>query len=141
MHDLCMTDATVTNDGATILKSVWIDNPAARSHSSKFLWNQRVLCPSVLWRRILVDISKTQASGRQGLLSFAFFLLGSLLHRGDFQRLSELLPYAWDRIRNVAMARVQLRRGEATVASSAIHTSSGRFKTSRAKDISCGACS
>ena len=23
-------DATVTNDGATILKSVWIDNPAAR---------------------------------------------------------------------------------------------------------------
>eukprot|EP00442_Polarella_glacialis_P002957 CAMPEP_0115133106 /NCGR_PEP_ID=MMETSP0227-20121206/54206_1 /TAXON_ID=89957 /ORGANISM="Polarella glacialis, Strain CCMP 1383" /LENGTH=533 /DNA_ID=CAMNT_0002539137 /DNA_START=53 /DNA_END=1654 /DNA_ORIENTATION=+ len=32
-------NATVTNDGATILKSVWIDNPAAR---------------------ILVDISKTQ---------------------------------------------------------------------------------
>merc|ERR1719150_224243 len=31
--------ATVTNDGATILKSVWIDNPAAK---------------------ILVDISKTQ---------------------------------------------------------------------------------
>ena len=24
------SDATVTNDGATILKSVWIDNPAAR---------------------------------------------------------------------------------------------------------------
>ncbi|CAJ1419303.1 unnamed protein product [Effrenium voratum] len=33
------SNATVTNDGATILKSVWIDNPAAR---------------------ILVDISKTQ---------------------------------------------------------------------------------
>merc|ERR1719271_3588 len=33
--------ATVTNDGATILKSVWIDNPAAK---------------------ILVDISKTQDS-------------------------------------------------------------------------------
>merc|ERR1719502_443277 len=32
---------TVTNDGATILKSVWIDNPAAK---------------------ILVDISKTQDS-------------------------------------------------------------------------------
>merc|ERR1719190_110943 len=32
-------NATVTNDGATILKSVWIDNPAAK---------------------ILVDISKTQ---------------------------------------------------------------------------------
>eukprot|EP00928_Gymnodinium_smaydae_P086710 TRINITY_DN71155_c0_g1_i1.p1 TRINITY_DN71155_c0_g1~~TRINITY_DN71155_c0_g1_i1.p1 ORF type:complete len:536 (-),score=165.85 TRINITY_DN71155_c0_g1_i1:270-1877(-) len=35
------SSATVTNDGATILKSVWIDNPAAR---------------------ILVDISKTQDS-------------------------------------------------------------------------------
>eukprot|EP00401_Gymnodinium_catenatum_P005540 CAMPEP_0117561430 /NCGR_PEP_ID=MMETSP0784-20121206/54408_1 /TAXON_ID=39447 /ORGANISM="" /LENGTH=534 /DNA_ID=CAMNT_0005358911 /DNA_START=8 /DNA_END=1612 /DNA_ORIENTATION=+ len=35
------SNATVTNDGATILKSVWIDNPAAR---------------------ILVDISKTQDS-------------------------------------------------------------------------------
>merc|ERR1719226_228242 len=34
-------EATVTNDGATILKAVWIDNPAAR---------------------ILVDISKTQDS-------------------------------------------------------------------------------
>merc|ERR1719394_1574694 len=34
-------NATVTNDGATILKSVWIDNPAAK---------------------ILVDISKTQDS-------------------------------------------------------------------------------
>merc|ERR1719502_726 len=32
-------NTTVTNDGATILKSVWIDNPAAK---------------------ILVDISKTQ---------------------------------------------------------------------------------
>eukprot|EP00933_Yihiella_yeosuensis_P050097 TRINITY_DN47865_c0_g1_i1.p1 TRINITY_DN47865_c0_g1~~TRINITY_DN47865_c0_g1_i1.p1 ORF type:complete len:563 (+),score=175.51 TRINITY_DN47865_c0_g1_i1:164-1690(+) len=36
-----LTGATVTNDGATILKSVWIDNPAAK---------------------ILVDISKTQDS-------------------------------------------------------------------------------
>merc|ERR1719450_325658 len=34
-------NTTVTNDGATILKSVWIDNPAAR---------------------ILIDISKTQDS-------------------------------------------------------------------------------
>ena len=38
------SNATVTNDGATILKSVWIDNPAARFS---------------LWK---VDISKTQAS-------------------------------------------------------------------------------
>ena len=30
-HVFCFgPDATVTNDGATILKSVWIDNPAAR---------------------------------------------------------------------------------------------------------------
>ena len=28
-------DATVTNDGATILKSVWIDNPAARHRTGE----------------------------------------------------------------------------------------------------------
>merc|ERR1719226_257252 len=62
---------TVTNDGATILKSVWIDNPAAK---------------------ILVDISKTQDSECGDGTTSVVVLAAEILRNAQFLVEQKLHP-------------------------------------------------
>jgi len=81
-------EATVTNDGATILKSVWIDNPAAK---------------------ILIDISKTQDSECGDGTTSVVVLASELLRNAQFLVENKMHPQVIIRGYRLALAAARAK--------------------------------
>jgi T-complex protein 1 subunit beta len=79
MNDRDRNKITVTNDGATILKSIFIDNPAARILIGKYSNNQS-------------DISKTQDDEVGDGTTTVAVLAGELLREAEKLVLKKIHP-------------------------------------------------